>query len=125
MRKFVTRGAACAVLFTALCAHARDAVDGDRLVLKPFKNNTFEAGEYRFGKAELWGYVGDLKDSKHIKIMLLRDGAKATDEQKHIVATIAQAQQLDAVIELDGKEQPLLDPTPAAASGAAAAPAAH
>ena len=127
MHKFITRTAACALLLTAFVAQARDAFDGDRLVVKPYKGDTFETGEYRFGKMELFGYVGDLKDSKHIKGMLLRDGGKASDEQKHIIATIAQSQQIDAVIELDGKQQPLVDPKPAPAAtapDAQAAPAA-
>src|SRR5436305_8772119 len=108
MHKFLVRTAAFALMLTALAAHARDSFDGDRLIVKPYKGDTFETGEYRFGKAELYGYIGDLKDSKHIKGMLLRDGGKASDEQKHIIATIAQSQQIDAVIELDGKQQPLV-----------------
>jgi len=124
MHKFLTRAAAGALLLTAIAVQARESFDGDRLIVTPFKNDTFATGDYRFGKAELYGYVGDLKDSKHIKGMLLRDGAKATDEQKHIIATIAQSQQIDAVIELDGKQQPLVDPKPAAAPEAGAAPAA-
>ena len=124
MHRFLTRSAACALLFAAVGASARDAVDGDRLVVKPFKNDTFQTGDYRFGKGELWGYVGDLKESKKIKGVLLRDGGKATDEQKHIIATIAQGQQIDAMIELDGQQQPLVDPKPAAAPAEAAAPAA-
>jgi len=124
MHKLMIRTFAGALLLTTLCAQARDAFDGERLVVKPFKNDTFETGEYRFGKAELFGYVGELKDSKHIKGMLLRDGGRASDEQKYIIATIAQAQQIDAMIELDGKQQPLVDPRPAAAAAApAAAPA--
>jgi hypothetical protein len=125
MHKFLARTAACALLLTAFAAQARDSFDGDRLIVKPYKGDTFETGEYRFGKAELYGYIGDLKDSKHIKGMLLRDGGKASDEQKHIIATIAQSQQIDAVIELDGKQQPLVDPKPAAAAApeAIAAPA--
>jgi hypothetical protein len=124
MQKFLARSAACALLLTALCVQARDALDGERLVVKPSKNDTFETGDYRFGKGELWGYVGDLKESKKIKGMLLRDGGKASDEQKHIIATIAQAQQLDAMIELEGKQQALVDPKPAPAADPAAAPAA-
>ena len=124
MNQFLTRSIACALLFAAVGASARDAVDGERLVVKPFKNDTFQTGDYQFGKGELWGYVGDLKESKKIKGVLLRDGGKASDEQKHIIATIAQAQQLDAMIELDGKQQPLVDPKPAPAADAAAAPAA-
>jgi hypothetical protein len=118
MHKFITRTAAFALTLAAFGAQARDAFDGDRVVIKPYKNDTFETGEYRFGKMELFGYIGDLKDSKHIKGMLLRDGGKATDEQKHIIVTIAQAQQVDALIELDGKEQPLVDPKAAAAPAA-------
>ena len=122
MRKLLARGIAAALMLAALAVHASDAFDGDRLVVKPYKGDTFATGEYRFGKAELFGYVGDLKDTKKIKGMLLRDGGKASDEQKHIIATIAQSQQIDAVIELDGKQQPLVDPkAPAAAPGAAAA----
>lgn len=118
MYKFLARTAACALLLTTIGVQARDSFDGDRLVVTPYKGDTFATGEYRFGKAELYGYVGDLKDSKHIRGVLLRDGGKASDEQKHIVATIAQSQQIDAVIELDGKQQPLVDPKPAAAVAA-------
>ena len=126
MHHFLIRSAACAFLFAAMSVSARDAIDGERLVIKPIKNDTFQTGDYQFGKGELWGYVGDLKETKKIKGMLLRDGGKATDEQKHIIATIAQAQELDAMIELDGKQQPLVDPkpAPAPATDAAAAPAA-
>jgi hypothetical protein len=123
MHKFIVRSAGFAMMLTALAAQARDSFDGDRLIVKPYKGDTFETGEYRFGKAELYGYIGDLKDSKHIKGMLLREGGKASDEQKHIIATIAQSQQIDAVIELDGKQQPLVDPKPAAVA-APEAPAA-
>jgi hypothetical protein len=115
MHKVFMRTVALTLALAAVSAQARDALDGSRLVVKPYKNDTFETGEYRFGKAELFGYVGDLKDTKKITAVLLRDGAKASDEQKHLIATIAQAQQLDALIDLDGKEQPLVDPKPAAA----------
>ena len=102
--------AALALFFCASVAMARDAFDGSRVIIKPYKDGTFEAGEFRFGKAELFGYVGDLKDTKKITGMLLRDSAKATDEQKHVIAEIARSQQLDAIVEVNGKEQPLVDP---------------
>lgn len=124
MHKSIIRTLVGTLLLTVLSAQARD-IDNDRLIVKPFKNDTFATGEYRFGKAELFGYVGDMKDSKHIKGVLLRDGDKASDEQKHIIATIAQSQQLDALIEIDGKQQTLVDPKPAApaADGTLSAPA--
>ena len=43
--------------------------------------------------------------------MLLR-GDKATPNQKHLIAITAKAQSLEAFIDLDGKMQPLVDPTP-------------
>jgi hypothetical protein len=96
--------------------------------VKPHKGGTFETGEYRFGKAELFGYIGDLKDTRKLTGILLRDGGKATPEQKHALAEIAKEQQLDATIELDGKQQPLVDPlaspVPVPADTTPAAPAA-
>ncbi len=100
----------------AAAAFARDPIDDGKLQLKPVKNDRFEAAEFTFGKAELYGYVADLKDSGKITGIVLRNGEKATTEQKHIVAVTAQAQHLDAFIDLDGKRQPLADPTPAADS---------
>jgi hypothetical protein len=120
MRKLASL-AALALIFCVNVAFARDAIDGHRVVIKPYKDGSFAAGEFRFGKAELFGYVGDLKDSKKITGMLLRDSAKATDEQKHVIAEIAKAQQLDAIVEVDGKEQPLVDPKAAADAAAAGA----
>jgi hypothetical protein len=121
MRKAISVGTALALLCLALSGYARDSVDGNRVVVTPYKDGTFMTGEYRFGKAELFGYIGDLKDTKKVTGILLRDGNKATAEQKHLIAQIAKAQELDAVIELDGKQQPLVDPTPAAEAGGAAA----
>lgn len=123
MRKIIV-AAAAALAFFAAGIQARDSIDGNRLVVKPYKNGTFEAGEFRFGKAELFGYVGDLKDTKKITGILLRDGDKATPEQRHLIAEIAKAQELEATIELGGKQQPLVDPvseSDAAAAGAAGA----
>jgi hypothetical protein len=122
MHKFLARTAACALLLVVFSAQARDSFDGDRLIVKPYKGDTFETGEYRFGKAELFGYIGDLKDHRKLTGILLRNGAKASDLQKHLIAEIAKAQEIDAVVELDGKQQPLVDPQ-APASGATGAAA--
>jgi len=127
MHKMFSAAAAAAMLFVASGSFARDTVDGERVIVKPYKSELFATGEYRFGKAELFGYIGDLKDRKKVTGILLRDGSNASEEQRHLIAEIARAQQLDAVIELDGKQQPLVDPTPPASAPAdvpAAAPAA-
>lgn len=114
MRKSTVMSAAIALFFVAGASHARDAINDGNLQVRPIKNSQYEAGEYRFGKAELFGYVGDLKDNKKITGIVLKQGDKASDEQKHIIAETAKTQQIEAFIELDGKLQPLVDPTPAA-----------
>jgi hypothetical protein len=111
MRKFIAATAAVLSL-VAVSAFARDPIRDGRLQITPAKNDRFEAAEYTLGKAELYGYVSDLKDTKKITGILLLRGDKSTDMQKHLIAITAKAQQIDALIDLDGKVQPLVDPTP-------------
>lgn len=112
MRKLILASLAFAAMLSASLAVARDPIRDNRLVITPAKGDHFEAAEYTLGKAELYGYVSDLKDTKKITGILLSRGDKATDMQKHLIAITAKAQQLDAFIDLDGKVQPLVDPTP-------------
>ncbi len=116
MRKFITILFAISSLCIAAAGFARDPIDDGRLQVKPYKTDRFEAAEYILGKAEFFGYVGDLKDSKKITGIVLLKGDRASDEQKHVVAITAKAQNLEAFIDLDGKVQPLIDPTPAASA---------
>ncbi|MBS0486922.1 MAG: hypothetical protein JSS13_06245 [Proteobacteria bacterium] len=115
--------ALAASLLVAGAAFARDAIDEGRLLVKPAKNNTFSTGEFIMGKAELYGYLGDLKDSKKITGIVLQDADRATPEQKHLLVIAAQAQKLDALVEEHGKLEPLADPTPSAPVAAPSAPA--
>ena len=112
MRKFIAISFAAVSLVAATLAFARDPIRDGKLQVTPAKGDRFEAAEYTLGKAELWGYVSDLKDSKKITGIMLLHGDKATDMQKHLIAITAKAQQLDAFIDLDGKTQTLVDPTP-------------
>ncbi|MGA9335667.1 MAG: hypothetical protein WBV39_15410 [Rudaea sp.] len=121
MRKFALVAISLLLLCFAIDGLARDAIDNGQLQVKPYQQDLFETGAYRMGKAELFGYVGELIDNKHITGVVLRNGDHASAVQKHIIAEIAQAQHLNALIELDGKLQPLVDPTPAP-PGEAAAP---
>jgi len=116
-----------AVSVIASTALARDPIKDGRVQLKPAKDSRFEAAEFTMGKAELFGYIGDLKDTKKVTGIVLLSGDKATTEQKHVIAVIAKAQNLDAFIDLDGQVQPLVDPAPTteAAPGGADAGAAH
>ena len=112
MRKLVLASmAAVAVLATSL-AFARDPIHDGKLEIKPAKDDHFEAAEYTLGKAELYGYVSDLKETKKITGIVLLRGDKASTNQKHLIAITAKAQSIDAFIDLDGKVQPLTDPTP-------------
>ena len=115
---------AAALLLASTAAFAgSDAIDNGNLLVKPAKNNTFATGGYIMGKAELYGYLGDLKDSKKITGIVLRDADHATPEQKHLLVVAAQGQKLDALVEDHGKLEPLADPTPVVPAAAPAAQA--
>jgi hypothetical protein len=112
MRKLIFASFATVFTLGASLAFARDPIHDGRLEIKPAKDDHFEAAEYTLGKAELYGYVSDLKDTKKITGILLLRGDKATPNQKHLIAITAKAQSIEAFIDLDGKVQPLTDPTP-------------
>ena len=112
MRKFTAAMLAVVALTFAMSASARDPISDGKLQVKPAKDDHFEAAEYTLGKAELYGYVSDLKETKKITGIVLLRGDKATDNQKHLIAITAKAQQLDAFVDQGGKVQPLIDPTP-------------
>ncbi|MGH8042070.1 MAG: hypothetical protein ACREPN_08520 [Rudaea sp.] len=101
---------AVAALMCAASAFAADGIDNGHLLVKPSKNNTFQTGEFIMGKAELFGYVGDLKDSQKITGIVLRDSDRASPEQKHVLCETAKAQHIDALVDADGKLQTLVDP---------------
>ena len=112
MRQIILLSAALA-LCAAGSAGAREIQDG-KLQVKPYKESQYKTDMAVLGKAEFFGYVGDYVADKKITGIVLHDGAKASTEQKHIIAITAQAQHIDAFVEVDGKESPLVDPTPAA-----------
>src|SRR6185312_928930 len=117
--------AAAALLLASTAAFANSAtIENGNLLIKPAKNNMFATGGYVLGKAELYGYIGELKDSKKITGIVLRDADRATPEQKHLLAVTAQAQHIDALVENDDKLEPLADPTPVVPAAAPAEPAA-
>ena len=120
MRKILMTLAIGASLMAATVAVAARAIVDGRLQVEPAGDNRYIVDNSKLGKAEFFGFVGDFVDSKKITGILLLKGDKATDEQKHVVAITAQTQHIEAFIDLGGKVQPLVDPTP---SKPAAAPA--
>jgi len=118
MRKLIL-AAAVAALALGGAAQARDVQDG-KLQVKPAKENKYIVDNSKLGKAEFFGVVGDYVETKKITGITLRDGANATDEQKHIVSITAKTQKIDAFVEIDGKEIALVDPLPSAPATAPA-----
>jgi hypothetical protein len=112
MRKAILTSFATVLVFATSLAFARDPIHDGRLEVKPAKDDHFEAAEYTLGKAELYGYISDLKETKKITGILLLRGDKATTNQKHLIAISAKALSIEAFIDLDGKVQTLTDPTP-------------
>ena len=90
-------------LFLATAAQAGSIKDG-RIVVKAAKDDRYQVDSYTFGKAELFGYISDLKETKKITGIVLRDGrSKATDEQRNSVASIGTTLQLETFTK-DGKD---------------------
>jgi len=110
MRRIMILGTLAAMVI-ANVAVARAVIDG-RLQVEPAAESKYIIEGAKLGKAEFFGYVGDFVDTKKITGIVLIKGEKATDEQKHIVAVTAATQHIEAFIDLDGKVQPLVDPTP-------------
>jgi len=97
-------------MFLAGSVQAGSIKDG-RVTVKPAKDDRFQVDGYTFGKAELFGYLSDLKETQKITGIVLKDGSKssgkATDEQRHSVASIGNTLQLETFTQ-DGKDlQPL------------------
>ena len=92
--------------FMASAVHAGDIRDG-RAIVTPMKDDQYKIDSYTFGKAELFGYISDLKETKKITGIVLKNGhgddKKATDEQRHSVASIGNTLQLETFTQ-DGKE---------------------
>ena len=120
-------------LMAAGGAFARsDVRDGNALV-KPISGDKYSVDGNTMGKAELYGLMGDMRDSEHITGIVLKRGG--TDEQRKIIGVIAKTLGLKS-FEQDGGDlkeipQPETKPAPppieqpaATEQPAAAAPAA-
>ena len=93
-------------MFLAGMAHAGSIRDG-KAVVTPAKEDRYTIDSFTFGKAELFGYISDLKETKKITGIVLKNGSskdsKATDEQRHSIASIGNTLQLETFTQ-DGKE---------------------
>jgi len=119
MRRLITTAIISLGLVTAGTALAREIEDGKLLVF-PQKDGKYKAGDVIGDKVTFYGYAGDVWERKHITGLLLKKGQEASAEQKHVVYVTAKQLKIDAFIEIDGKEQPLVEAAPPAPAPAAA-----
>lgn len=98
-------------MFLAGSAHAGSIKDG-RVTVKPAKDDRYQVDGYTFGKAELFGYLSELKETKQITGIVLRDGHKksttATDEQRQSIASIGNTLELETFTQEGSDIEPLV-----------------
>ena len=102
----------------------KDVRDG-KVIVYPVKDDHFKVNEYSsMPKAQLYGYVGDLRDSQGLKTIVLKRANKATPEQLNSISSIARHLNINAVDE-DGNNliKPMAEPAPAVPAQPAAATA--
>lgn len=123
---FAIKSALPRILFAGLFAMsvapafaAKDVRDG-KIIVYPVKNDHFKVNEYSsMPKAQLYGYVGDLRDSQGLKTIILKRADKATPEQLNSISSIARHLEINAVDD-DGNNlikpmaEPAVEPAPAA-----------
>ncbi|MFZ2236722.1 MAG: hypothetical protein WBP11_15555 [Dokdonella sp.] len=98
---------------------AKDVRDG-KVVVYPVKDDHFKVNEYSsMPKAQLYGYIGDLRDSQGLKTIVLKRSERATPEQLNSISSIARHLEINAVDD-DGNNlikpmaEPAAEPAPAA-----------
>ncbi len=96
---------------------AKDVRDG-KIIVYPVKNDHFKVNEYSsMPKAQLYGYMGDLRDSQGLKTIILKRADKATPEQLNSISSIARHLEISAVDD-DGNSliKPMAEPIVEAAA---------
>ncbi len=112
MRKLIAFTFAAVTLAAATSAFARDPIKDGKLMITPGQGRPFRGGGIHAGQGRDVRLrerpEGNQEDHRHRD----HEGRQSTDMQKHIIAITAKALQVDAFIDLDGKTQTLVDPTP-------------
>lgn len=112
------------VLSVAPAFAVKDVRDG-KVVVYPVKNDHFKVNEYSsMPKAQLYGYIGDLRDSQGLKTIVLKRSERATAEQLNSISSIARHLEINAVDD-DGNNliKPMAEPAAQPAPAADAPPA--
>jgi len=108
--KNMTFGLLLAIGITAMpcIGAASDVRDGNAMV-EPAHGERYSIDGAIMGKAELFGYISDLKDREHLTGVVLKRGGD--DEQRKIIGSIAKTLQLKA-FEQDGGGLKPIEPAP-------------
>jgi hypothetical protein len=114
--KMIMRAAMLAlVLVAAGSAFARSDVRDGNAMVKPQGADKYSIDGFTMGKAELFGYISELKETQSATGIVLKSGGN--DEQRRVVGSIARTLQLKA-FEQDGRELKSIDLPPEAATPA-------
>lgn len=109
MKKLIQGAALALGLTVATGAFARSDVRDGNAMVTPAHGHKYSIDGSTMGKAELFGYISDLKDREHLTGVVLKRGGD--DEQRKVIGSIAHTLQL-AAFEQDGGD---LKPLPAPA----------
>lgn len=109
----VMRGVAFAFGLAAMGgAFARSDVRDGNAMVTPAKSDKYSIDGSTMGKAELYGYMGDLRDREHITGIVLKRGGN--DDQRRVIGSIARTLQLKAFEQDGGDLKPIDLPAVAA-----------
>jgi len=97
-----------ASLAFAAAASASDVKDGNAWV-KAVAQDKFEIDGSPMGKNMLLGYLQELKDSKHIEGVVLKNPEKATADHRHLLKVIADFLKISAYSAGKGQLDPIAE----------------
>lgn len=113
MVKMIIRVALVALALAAAgSAFARSDVRDGNAMVKPHGKDRYSIDGFQMGKAELFGYISELKETKSLTGVVLKRGGN--DEQRQVIGSIARTLQLKA-FEQDGGDLKSIDLPPEAA----------
>jgi len=97
MKRFVRKVlVVMATLLLALPVLAKDVRDG-KLSVEPARDDRFSVSGFTMGKAELYGYLSELKSSEGLRTIVLKRSKKASEAQLRALGSIARALEIEAV----------------------------
>ena len=94
--KRMLMGLAATLLAVASAGPSAVDIKGGNVWIKAVQQDKFEIDGNPMGKNMLLGYLQELKDSKSIEGVVLKNPDKATDDHRHLLKVIADFLQINA-----------------------------